>query len=124
MRKVKIIVVALILLFTAACSDRSFKNDSPMEAAETFMRSAIAGDITANSKINHSDGLVPEKVIDLANEYDVVDREPKEIYLGVSEDNDKVIIAIWKDNHGVEQTWKLKFNKEKDGYFFRSIEID
>ncbi|WP_336788470.1 hypothetical protein [Paenibacillus sp. MMO-177] len=126
MWKAKIAVIVLILLLTAACAERELKNDTPMEAAETFMSSAIAGDITANAKINHSDDMdfPPQYIIDLANEYDIVDRKPKEIFLGVSSDNARVIIATWKDNNGEEQVWNLKFNKEKDGYYFRSVDIE
>ncbi len=112
--------VAIVLMLTA-CG--GVKNDSPMDAAETFMKSMVEGDSELNAEINHSNPLSfpPQYMIEKANEQGLVDKKLKDITFEEHESDSNIIVVSWENVEGETKDWELVFIKEKEGYFFKEL---
>ncbi|MBT2692560.1 hypothetical protein [Bacillus sp. ISL-55] len=115
MKGIKILLLTSLIVFLSACGAN---NDTPMEAAKTFMKSLVEGDLELNTEVNHSDLLSypPFHMIDIANDRNLVGKSLGDFTFAETDDP-KVILVTWEEE-GETKEWKLKFNQEKEGYFF------
>jgi hypothetical protein len=121
MKVLKVLSIVSLVLMLSACG--GVKNDTPIEAAQTFMKSMVEGDVELNSEVNHSDpfSFPPSHAIEIANNKDLVGRNIDEFTFEETDD-EKVILVTWEDVEGETKDWKLRFNQEKEGYFF--VDLD
>jgi len=119
MKVFKFFILTSLITILGACGGQ---NDTPMDAAKTFMKSLVDGDVELNSQVNHSDALSfpPQHMIDMANNNELVGKSMDNFTFSKTDDP-KAILVTWKENDETEE-WVLKFNQEKEGYFF--VDLD